>query len=200
MVRTPPPSCFPLLLLPLIYFFKFSLLSGFWTYLFTKPKLSILVIGLDYSGKTTLLEKIKNKFGRLPSIPPEKIPPTIGMNLAKIDYQGYQVIIWDLGGQIKMRNIWENYYQDANAIIFVVDSSDISRLEEGKLTYEAVCDHDTVSNIPIYIFANKQDLVVINLFIPSSSSLFIDSLPSCSLFFSSCLVSLGCIVSRGFSD
>ena len=46
-----------------------------------------------------------------------------------------KVIIWDLGGQIKMRNMWEKYYDDANAIIFVVDSSDVSRLEEAKLAY-----------------------------------------------------------------
>jgi ADP-ribosylation factor related protein 1 len=103
--------------------------------MWTKPKLNVLIVGLDYSGKTTLLEKVKSKFGKLPSIPPEKIPPTIGMNLAKLQYAGHEVIIWDLGGQIKMRNIWENYYDDANAIIFVVDSTDIMRLEEAKLAY-----------------------------------------------------------------
>ncbi len=94
-----------------------------------------MIIGLDYSGKTTLLEKIKGKFGRMASIPPEKIPPTIGMNLARIEYAGHAVVIWDLGGQIKMRNIWENYYSEANGIIFVVDSCDINRLEEAKLAY-----------------------------------------------------------------
>lgn len=65
----------------------------------------------------------------------EKIPPTIGMNLAKIVYRGHVVIIWDLGGQIKMRNIWEKYYEDAHAILFVVDSADLGRLEEAKLAY-----------------------------------------------------------------
>ena len=57
------------------------------------------------------------------------------MNLAKINYKGTQVIIWDLGGQIKMRNIWEKYYETAHAIIFMVDSADIGRLEEAKLAY-----------------------------------------------------------------
>ena len=114
---------------------QFSLLSGFLHYLFAKPKVNILLIGLDHAGKTTLLERIKTQFGNLPGIPPEKIPPTIGMNLAKIFYKGTQVIIWDLGGQIKMRNIWEKYYDSAHAIIFVVDSADIGRLEEAKLAY-----------------------------------------------------------------
>jgi ADP-ribosylation factor related protein 1 len=40
----------------------------------------------------------------------EKIQPTIGMNLAKIIHLNTQIIIWDLGGQLKMRNIWERYY------------------------------------------------------------------------------------------
>ena len=71
----------------------------------------------------------------MPGIPPDKIPPTIGMNLAKINYKGTSVIIWDLGGQIKMRNIWERYYETAHAIIFVVDSADVGRLEEAKLAY-----------------------------------------------------------------
>ena len=90
------------------------------------------------------------------SIPPEKIPPTIGMNLAKIQYLGSQVIIWDLGGQIKMRDMWEKYYDEENAIIFLVDSADTYRLEEARLAYESICD--SVNDIPISIFANKQDL------------------------------------------
>jgi len=136
----------------------FSLISGFLRYIFSKPKVNILLIGLDYAGKTTLLERIKTQFGNIAAIPPERIQPTIGMNLAKIFHNGTQVILWDLGGQIKMRTMWEKYYDAAHAIIFVVDSADIGRLEEAKLAYEAVCDHDSVTGVPIIIMANKQDL------------------------------------------
>jgi ABC-type phosphate/phosphonate transport system ATPase subunit len=58
----------------------FSLLQGFWQYLFAKPNLHVLIIGLDHAGKTTLLEKIKFVFGNQEGIPPAKIPPTVGMN------------------------------------------------------------------------------------------------------------------------
>ena len=57
------------------------------------------------------------------------------MNLARINYRGSKVIFWDLGGQVKMRSMWERYYQEADAVIFVVDSADIGRLEEAKLAY-----------------------------------------------------------------
>lgn len=146
------------------------------------------MIGLDHAGKTTLLERIKTHYGKTPGIPIDKINPTIGMNLARVFASGSQVIIWDLGGQIKMRTMWERYYDEAHAIMFVVDSADLGRLEEAKLAYgelsstfiwsvcctnvtlstfchfmepaEAICDHDSVSNIPVIIVANKQDLPV----------------------------------------
>ena len=41
----------------------FSLLSGFYEYIFSKPVYKILMIGLDGAGKTTLLEQIKSVEG-----------------------------------------------------------------------------------------------------------------------------------------
>ena len=93
-----------------------SLLAGLWEYLFSKSNVNVLIIGLDHAGKTTVLETIKSKFGKH-HIPREKIPPTIGMNLAKITYFSTQVVLWDLGGQMKMRGIWEKYYDESNAVV-----------------------------------------------------------------------------------
>lgn len=70
------------------------------------------------------------------------------------------MILWDLGGQIKMRSIWEKYYSEANAVIFVVDSADIGRLEEAKLAYDSACDNDSLNQVSVVTFANKQDLAV----------------------------------------
>jgi ADP-ribosylation factor related protein 1 len=158
-----------------------SLISGFWDYFFRKPNIKVLIIGLDHAGKTTLLEKMKSQFGKLHSLPLEKIAPTVGMNLAKITYFGSQIILWDLGGQAKMRGIWEKYYDDADCVVFVVDSSDVGRLMEAKLalgnsplnssnelmrahsshpTIATTCDNDSLGNIPIIVLATKQDLPV----------------------------------------
>lgn len=135
-----------------------SLISGFWNQIFDRPSLHVLVIGLDHAGKTTILEKIKSKFSTVSGLPPGKIPPTIGMNIAKIQLKGSRVIFWDLGGQKKMRSMWERYYAEANAIIFVVDSADLVRLEEAKLSFDSVCDNDWLSDVPVITIANKQDL------------------------------------------
>ena len=62
--------------------------------------------------------------------------------------------------QLKMRSIWERYYEDANCVIFVLDSADIGRMNEAKLAYESVCNHSKLVNRPVFTFANKQDLKV----------------------------------------
>ncbi|KAI4153768.1 MAG: hypothetical protein L6R39_001505 [Caloplaca ligustica] len=33
--------------------------------------------------------------------------------------------IWDIGGQLSLRNLWKSYYASAHAVIFVVDSTDL---------------------------------------------------------------------------
>ena len=36
----------------------FSLLAGFWEYVFRKEELRVLILGLDQAGKTILLERL----------------------------------------------------------------------------------------------------------------------------------------------
>ena len=50
-------------------------------------------------------------------LPLEKIRPTIGMNLAKTQVCGAQVHVFDVSG--KLQNLWERYYADADAVLFV---------------------------------------------------------------------------------
>ena len=38
--------------------------------------------------------------------------------------------VWDLGGQMAIREHWKNYYENLDCIIFVVDSSDNRRMED----------------------------------------------------------------------
>jgi GTPase SAR1 family protein len=48
---------------------------------------------------------------------PQKIRPTIGMNLAKTEICGAKVHVMDVGG--KIQSLWERYYADADAVMFV---------------------------------------------------------------------------------
>ena len=98
---------------------------------------SVLLLGLDNAGKTTLLSAIKSIY--LPSGPPtaQKTVPTVGQNVGTVDLGDMLLKIWDVGGQHSLRRLWKSYYQSCHAIIFVIDSSDIGtgELESlGKIT------------------------------------------------------------------
>ena len=105
----------------------FGLIKGFYTHYFSKPTYKILIIGLDLSGKTSFLNLLK-KQNKQKYLPKEKINPTVGLNLAKIDTDEYHLLFWDLGGKKILRSIWKKYYLDCHGIIYVIDGAGTSRL------------------------------------------------------------------------
>ena len=66
--------------------------------------------------------------------------------------------MWDLGGQTGLRPYWRCYYQDTNAVVFVVDSADRERLEFAKQELEIMLQEDELKGVPVLILANKQDM------------------------------------------
>lgn len=59
-----------------------------------------------------------------------------------------------------MRSLWERYYSEAHCIIFLIDSSDPSRLDEAIAAFDAVCAGEMAKNTPVLVFANKRDKAV----------------------------------------
>ena len=69
--------------------------------------------------------------------------PTIGFNCERIRIQtnkskGINFIIWDIGGEDKLRPLWRSYTRCTDGIIFVVDSVDEDRFEEAKMELQKV--------------------------------------------------------------
>eukprot|EP00091_Calanus_sinicus_P016112 TRINITY_DN35340_c0_g1_i1.p1 TRINITY_DN35340_c0_g1~~TRINITY_DN35340_c0_g1_i1.p1 ORF type:complete len:153 (+),score=23.74 TRINITY_DN35340_c0_g1_i1:296-754(+) len=110
------------------------------------------MIGLDGSGKTTILYRLK--YGQYTNT-----VPAIGFNCEKVKTNIGKVFnIWDVGGQDKTRPLWRSYTRCTDAIIFVVDSSDSDRLEEAKLELLKIAKLTERYSVPIMVLANKQDL------------------------------------------
>lgn len=88
---------------------------------------------MDNAGKTTLLSQIKAFYlprpdgTPAPGPDPSKTVPTVGQNVATISLPDMYLKIWDVGGQISMRRLWQSYYTSCHAIIFVVDSTDVGQ-------------------------------------------------------------------------
>ena len=101
----------------------------------TEKDARILVLGLDNAGKTTILKKLSNEEIK-------HIQPTQGFNVKSLMQEGFKLNVWDIGGQKAIRKYWENYYEATDALVYVIDSADNTRLEE---TQEVLTGLITVS-------------------------------------------------------
>merc|ERR1712176_299911 len=118
----------------------------------TEKESRILMLGLDNAGKTTVLKKLSDE-------DISTIMPTQGFNIKSLVHDGFKLNVWDIGGQKTIRAYWSNYFEQADALVYVVDSSDTRRLQESSEELQELLQHDKLVNIPVLIFANKQDLL-----------------------------------------
>lgn len=117
------------------------------------PKESrILILGLDNAGKTSVLKKLSNE-------DIAHIMPTQGFNMKSITHDQFKLNVWDIGGQRAIRPYWRHYFENADVLIFVVDSADKRRLEEAELELSQLLEEEKLATVPLLVFANKQDLV-----------------------------------------
>lgn len=138
----------------------FSLAKGFYLQYTRKDEYYVLLLGIDNAGKTTLLEKIKTVYLGVQGLPPDKITPTVGLNIATIQHftGKARINFWDLGGQTDLQSIWKSYYAECHAIVFMVDSCDSQRIEDVQMVFDRMISNDEVEGVPVIMLANKQDM------------------------------------------
>ena len=110
----------------------------------------IIILGIQNAGKTTILYRLS--IGQL-----VKTTPTIGSNVEEISYNNVKLQAWDLGGQESSRSMWEVYFVNTDAVIYVIDTHD-ETFDESKAQFYKLLKHDALKNAIILIYANKQDL------------------------------------------
>ncbi|KAH8403594.1 hypothetical protein KR222_002701 [Zaprionus bogoriensis] len=118
--------------------------------------LHVVMLGLDSAGKTTALYRLK--FDQYLNT-----VPTIGFNCEKVQCnmgkaKGVHFLVWDVGGQEKLRPLWRSYTRCTDGILFVVDSVDTERMEEAKMELMRTAKCPDNQGVPVLILANKQDL------------------------------------------
>ncbi|NHJ87263.1 MAG: GTP-binding protein [Asgard group archaeon] len=117
-----------------------------------KKKHKIFTIcGLDGAGKTTLVNYLL--LGEF-----TKAIPTKKIDQSKIVFPNLLLDIYDLGGNESFRTKWFKYNKLADALIYVIDSSDIKRIADNKTIFFDILKNQTKSEIPILILLNKIDL------------------------------------------
>ncbi|KAJ1945139.1 Arf GTPase arf1, partial [Linderina pennispora] len=116
-------------------------------------KVRVLMFGLDAPGKTSILYRLHT--GKFCST-----CATIGYNTETVPYNNMQFELWDIGGGDKIRRLWYHYFADMQGVIFVIDSNDRERMSEARDELQRLMNEDVFyeRDIPVLVFANKQDL------------------------------------------
>ncbi|XP_057653807.1 ADP-ribosylation factor-like protein 6 isoform X1 [Diorhabda carinulata] len=119
-----------------------------------KKEVNVLVVGLNNSGKSTVVNKFKNEDERVTDV-----VPTVGFSVERFQNKNLSFTAFDMSGHGRYRDLWEHYYKDCHGIIFVIDSSDRLRLVVVKEELDLLLQHPDICNkkIPILFFANKMD-------------------------------------------
>ena len=134
---------------------------------------TLVVVGLDNAGKTTLLTRLVT--GKLNS----SLPPTKRATDETFHLSGITFNAWDLGGHEAVRHLWSEYSPKAHGIIYMIDATDKRRfVEAGEELELLVMDiveanqkqasnrnggggdgdgPDDAFTIPIAVFLNKYD-------------------------------------------
>ena len=86
--------------------------------------------------------------------------PTIGFRPVSLMLDENTTIrFYDVGGGKRVRGIWEQYYHDVHAIIYVVDLTEKNemRLNECKKLFQASLTHPFIAGKPLLVLGNKAD-------------------------------------------
>lgn len=78
---------------------------------FFKEEMELTLVGIQNSGKTTLLNILTG--GEFQ----DDMIPTVGFNMRKVVKGNVVIKMWDIGGQPRFRSMWERYCRGVNAIL-----------------------------------------------------------------------------------
>ena len=149
--------------------------------LFWKQEMELTLVGLQNSGKTTLVNVLSVCPHTTPPTHRENHPttvsrshtdsqrtqsgsfqedmiPTVGFNMKKVTKGNVTIKMWDIGGQTRFRSMWERYCRGVNAIVYVVDSADKEKFELSKKELHELLAKPPLAGIPLLVLGNKNDL------------------------------------------
>ncbi|EDW48603.1 ADP-ribosylation factor-like protein 6 isoform X2 [Drosophila sechellia] len=121
-----------------------------------KDKMTILVLGLNNSGKSSIINHFK-KSSEQTSI----VVPTVGFMVEQFySMSGVSIKAIDMSGATRYRNLWEHQFKNCHGIIYVIDSSDRMRFVVVKDELDLVLQHPDLCNriVPILFYGNKMDM------------------------------------------
>lgn len=121
--------------------------------LYHRKDRKILLLGLESSGKTSILH-ILQKLTKKPPYTPLTYP-TKGFNTDSIYFNNLNLVIWDLSGDEGMREYWGCYFTDVKAVVYCIDNSDNVSFEK---SLDVLKKLTQVLDCAFLVFLTKKDI------------------------------------------
>uniref|UniRef100_A0A8C4Y4R4 ADP-ribosylation factor-like protein 3 n=1 Tax=Gopherus evgoodei TaxID=1825980 RepID=A0A8C4Y4R4_9SAUR len=85
-------------------------------------------------------------------------PSQLGVSHKKCALTWLQDDVWDIGGQRAIHPYWKKYLGNTDMLIYIIDSADKKRFEETGQELSELIEDESLTGVPLLVFANKQDL------------------------------------------
>ncbi|KAF8216680.1 ADP-ribosylation factor family-domain-containing protein [Mycena galopus ATCC 62051] len=114
---------------------------------------TLVLIGLDGAGKTSLVNRLSRR-----ELPLGVLPATAStIGALHIEIKDFGITVWEFGGSEKIRPLWRRYFWNGHAFVFLLDATAPARFPEAKdeliRLWEGMSDKH-----PVLVLANKVDL------------------------------------------
>ena len=132
---------------------------------------SVLCVGLDNAGKSTVLSHLHNNAGArggdggagagaAARRKEARILPTPGMQLEAFSKFRVDWKVWDCSGTGPNRALWRLFYQHVGGVVFVVDSSDRERVSCARDELDALlaAPEFRKRSVSLLVLLNKSDV------------------------------------------
>ncbi|GMS97148.1 hypothetical protein PENTCL1PPCAC_19323 [Pristionchus entomophagus] len=113
----------------------------------------IVIMGLEGGGKTSIINWMRE--GKALEEPPQV---TYSFNYFECSKFGYNMKMFDIGGTDRKTTFWRHFLSGAHGLIYVVDSSNFTRLSEAREQLHKILGFEAMHGVRTLILANKMDL------------------------------------------
>ncbi|EGR33838.1 taf9 RNA polymerase tata box binding protein -associated isoform cra_b, putative [Ichthyophthirius multifiliis] len=108
----------------------------------------ILCLGLDNSGKSSLINRLKTGYCPFQE-------PTRNIKVSSVEFNGQNHTIYEIGGSKENREIWQEYIQNTRGLIYVIDGKDNERFSEQRQYLQQILENSKLQEVPLLIYVNK---------------------------------------------